>query len=157
MIKLPRTHPSQSHKVTASSSPPPANSFVIGPAVINTHTGPGPVDDSVTTNSTVTKSQSYTSQADTRPSPRSETRTTSRGPVTLRVGGHKVPVRVCRPFGARGRSSVRYGTRLGDLEENWFLLFSNQTLHGTHQLTQGDRASTHDEKWILFVNGRWAN
>jgi len=29
------------------------------------------------------------------------------------------------PFGARGRSSVRYGTRLGDLKENWFLLFSN--------------------------------
>jgi len=34
-------------------------------------------------------------------------------------------VRVRRPFGARGRSSVRYGTRLGDLKENWFLLFSN--------------------------------
>ena len=34
-------------------------------------------------------------------------------------------VRVCRPFGARGMSSVRYGTRLGDLKENWFLLFSN--------------------------------
>jgi hypothetical protein len=34
-------------------------------------------------------------------------------------------VRVRRPFGARGRSSVRYGTRLGDLQENWFLLFSN--------------------------------
>jgi len=33
-------------------------------------------------------------------------------------------VRVRRPFGARGRSSVRYGTRLGDLKENWFLLFS---------------------------------
>jgi|LakMenEpi03Aug12_release.lakeMendotaPanAssembly.Ray.scaffolds.fasta_scaffold4672556_1 hypothetical protein len=27
--------------------------------------------------------------------------------------------------GARGRSSVLYGTRLGDLEENWFILFSN--------------------------------
>jgi len=24
-----------------------------------------------------------------------------------------------------GMSSVRYGTRLGDLKENWFLLFSN--------------------------------
>jgi hypothetical protein len=34
-------------------------------------------------------------------------------------------VRVCRHFGARGRSSVRYGTQLGDLTENWFLLFSN--------------------------------
>ncbi len=34
-------------------------------------------------------------------------------------------VRVRRHFGARGRSSVRYGTRLGDLKENWFLLFSN--------------------------------
>jgi len=34
-------------------------------------------------------------------------------------------VRVRRPFGARGRSSVRYGTRFGDLTENWFLLFSN--------------------------------
>jgi len=34
-------------------------------------------------------------------------------------------VRLRRPFGARGMSSVRYGTRLGDLKENWFLLFSN--------------------------------
>ena len=34
-------------------------------------------------------------------------------------------VRVLRPFGARRRSSVRYGTWLGDLKENWFLLFSN--------------------------------
>ena len=34
-------------------------------------------------------------------------------------------VRVRRHFGARERSSVRYGTRLGDLKENWFLLFSN--------------------------------
>jgi len=34
-------------------------------------------------------------------------------------------VRVRRHFGARGKSSVRYGTRLGDLQENWFLLFSN--------------------------------
>jgi hypothetical protein len=34
-------------------------------------------------------------------------------------------VRVRRPFGARGRRSVRYGTRLGDLKENWFILFSN--------------------------------
>ena len=38
----------------------------------------------------------------------------------LRVGGPGTP-----PFDARGRSSVRYGTRLGDLKENWFLLFSN--------------------------------
>ena len=36
---------------------------------------------------------------------------------------------VRRPFGARGMSSVRYGTRLGDLKENWFLLFSNLTLN----------------------------
>ena len=34
-------------------------------------------------------------------------------------------VRVRRHFGARGMSSVRYGTRLGDLKENWFILFSN--------------------------------
>jgi len=34
-------------------------------------------------------------------------------------------VQVHRPFGARGRSSVRYRTRLDDLKENWFLLFSN--------------------------------
>jgi len=34
-------------------------------------------------------------------------------------------VRVGRPFGARRRSSVRYGTRLGDLKESWFILFSN--------------------------------
>ena len=33
------------------------------------------------------------------------------------------------PFGARGRSSVRYGTRLGDHKENWFLLFSTQHTH----------------------------
>ena len=39
--------------------------------------------------------------------------------------------RIRRPFGARGRSSIRYGTRLGDLKENWFLLFSNSTLN-TH-------------------------
>ena len=38
----------------------------------------------------------------------------------LRVGGPGTP-----PFGARGRSSVWYGTRLGDLKENWFVLFSN--------------------------------
>jgi len=44
-------------------------------------------------------------------------------------------VRVRRPFGARGRSSVRYGTRLGDLQENWFLLFSNQTLK-THPVAR---------------------
>ena len=39
-------------------------------------------------------------------------------------------VRVRRHFGARGMSSVRYGTRLGDLKENRFLLFSraNETL-----------------------------
>jgi len=36
---------------------------------------------------------------------------------------------VRRPFGSRGMSSVRYGTRLGDLKENWFLLFSNLTLN----------------------------
>ena len=36
---------------------------------------------------------------------------------------------VRRPFGARGMSSVRYGIRLGDLKENWFLLFSNLTLN----------------------------
>ena len=34
-------------------------------------------------------------------------------------------VRVRRPFGARGRSCVRYGTRLGDLKESWFILFFN--------------------------------
>ena len=34
-------------------------------------------------------------------------------------------VRVGRPFGARRRSSVGYGTRLGDLKESWFILFSN--------------------------------
>ena len=38
-------------------------------------------------------------------------------------------VRVRRPVGARGMSSVRYETRLGDLKENWFLLFSNGTLN----------------------------
>ena len=34
-------------------------------------------------------------------------------------------VRVCRHVGARGMSSIRYGARLGDLKENWFLMFSN--------------------------------
>ena len=38
--------------------------------------------------------------------------------------------RVRCPFDARGRSSVRYGTRLGDLKENWFLLlFQLNTQH----------------------------
>ena len=31
-------------------------------------------------------------------------------------GGYGWGVRVRRPFGARGMSSVRYGTRLGDLK-----------------------------------------
>jgi len=34
-------------------------------------------------------------------------------------------VRVSRPFGARWKSSVRYGTRLGDLKESCFILFFN--------------------------------
>ena len=38
-------------------------------------------------------------------------------------------VRVRRPFGARGMSSVRYGIRLGDLKENWFLCFQLNTQH----------------------------
>jgi hypothetical protein len=33
-------------------------------------------------------------------------------------------------FGARGRSSVRYGTRLGDLKESWFFCFPIK--HSTH-------------------------
>ena len=43
-------------------------------------------------------------------------------------------VRVCRPFGARGRSSVRYGTRLGDLKRVGLFCFpikdSTHTPHG---------------------------
>ena len=46
--------------------------------------------------------------------------------------GLRVGVRVGRPFGARRRSSVRYGTRLGDLKESWLIFFSNLTLN-THQ------------------------
>jgi hypothetical protein len=42
--------------VLHSPPPPPANSFVIGPAVINTHLKSLSVDDSVTTD---TKSQSH--------------------------------------------------------------------------------------------------
>jgi hypothetical protein len=41
-------------------------------------------------------------------------------------------VRVRRHFGARG-SSVRYGTRLGDLKESWFILFPIK--HSTHTHT----------------------
>ena len=37
-----------------------------------------------------------------------------------------------RDLGARGMSSVRYGTRLGDLKENWFLCFPIK--HSTHTL-----------------------
>jgi len=44
--------------------------------------------------------------------------------TTHDIWGYWWGVRVCRHFGARGRSSVRYGTRLGDLEESW-LMFSN--------------------------------
>ncbi len=40
-------------------------------------------------------------------------------------GAYLWGVRVGRPFGARRRSSVRYGTRLGDLEESCFILFFN--------------------------------
>ena len=45
--------------------------------------------------------------------------------VSVWDGDYGWGVRVRRPFGARGMSSVRYGTRLGDLKESWFLLFSN--------------------------------
>jgi hypothetical protein len=38
--------------------------------------------------------------------------------------------RVRRHFGARGMSSVRYGTRLGDLKENWVpFVFQLNTQH----------------------------
>ncbi len=37
----------------------------------------------------------------------------------------RLGVRVSRHFGARWRSSVRYGTRLGDLKESCFVLFFN--------------------------------
>jgi len=47
------------------------------------------------------------------------------GSVGVWDGDYGWGVRVRRHFGARGRSSVRYGTRLGDLKENWFLFFSN--------------------------------
>jgi hypothetical protein len=47
------------------------------------------------------------------------------GSVCVWDGDYGWGVRVRRPFGARGMSSVRYGTRLGDLKESWFLLFSN--------------------------------
>jgi hypothetical protein len=40
------------------------------------------------------------------------------GSAGVWVGDYGWGVRVRRPFGARGRSSVRYGTRLGDLKEN---------------------------------------
>ena len=46
----------------------------------------------------------------------------------LRVGGPGTP-----PFGARGRSSVRYGTRLGDLKENWFLFVFQLNTQHTHE------------------------
>jgi hypothetical protein len=57
----------------------------------------------------------------TKPSP-------LRGPPVSRCqakAAAAAPWRVRRHFGARGRSSVRYGTRLGDLKESWFILFSN--------------------------------
>ena len=41
-----------------------------------------------------------------------------------------VSLTVTRHFGARGMSSVRYGIRLGDLEENRFLCFPIK--HSTH-------------------------
>jgi hypothetical protein len=50
-------------------------------------------------------------------------------------------VRVRRPFGARGMSSVRYGIRLGDLKENWFLCFPIK--HSTHlPCVNDDRCTT---------------
>jgi hypothetical protein len=44
-------------------------------------------------------------------------------------------VRVRRHFGARGMSSVRYGIRLGDLKENWFLCFPIKHSTHTHRVT----------------------
>ena len=67
-------------------------------------------------------------------------------------------------------SSVRYGTRLGDLKENWFLLFSNLT-HSTHTaamdsgrritgggsgyaalLRYGTRLGDLEENWFLLFS-----
>ena len=47
------------------------------------------------------------------------------GSAVVWEGDYGWGVRVRRHFGARRRSSVRYGTRLGDLKESWFILFSN--------------------------------
>ena len=57
---------------------------------------------------------------------------------------HTVQVR--RPFGARGRSSVRYEIRLGDLKENWFLCFPIK--HSTHICNAVGRPL--GRRWILF-------
>ena len=51
--------------------------------------------------------------------------------------------RIRRHFGARGMSSVRYGIRLGDLEENWFLCFPIK--HSTQRAGHSDEKIPHHE------------
>jgi hypothetical protein len=48
-------------------------------------------------------------------------------------------VRVRRHFCARGRSSVRYGTRLGDLQESWFIFVFQLNTQHTHFMSEVDR------------------
>ena len=59
-------------------------------------------------------------------------------------------VRVRRHFGARGRSSVRYGTRLGDLKESWFILFFQ--LNPQHTRALHSRRSRIGIKFIDSMN-----
>ena len=53
-------------------------------------------------------------------------------------------VRVRRPFGARGMSSVRYGTRLGDLKFGFFVFQLN---------TQHTLALRAEDMWRTEISG----
>ena len=60
-------------------------------------------------------------------------------------------------FGARGRSSVRYGTRLGDLEENWFIQVNTQHTRvrslSSVRYRDGTRlGDLKESRFILFSN-----
>ncbi len=49
------------------------------------------------------------------------------------------PFHLANGFVCNGFHFITYGTRLGDLKENWFLLFSNLTLN-THMVPPGRAA-----------------
>ena len=66
--------------------------------------------------------------------------------------------RVRRPFGARGRSSVRYGIRLGDLKNKQpththvFAMFCDQETYGTDKFTAYSKGKLFNKQLFRRVN-----